>query len=903
MEDLQSVYSLFPQAATAQLPPKASGEITDAQFDAAFPPQGDKPKASELFKPKAAALPKATDLFGKPSESAIAQIGAREGRLLDQAGTGIKNALTKPLTEKGNPVAKIGEVGGRAADMVSNLFSGVVSPLAATAGQVLKPVAKPLATYVAGKMGGTPEQAKEVGGKLEGSTADVLGTSLANAAAGAAGGTEAAAKVAPTKEIKPLPVIEKPPVAKPLEAATSPKTVSDALYRMSNKDVARRADAANTLKTIKGVDNATWEKLYAYKDNPEGVQLTPQEQALYIKHIEPVAKRSDYLRTELNKKGVPFEEGAVGGAPRKVKGKNPLVERIYGSKAGEKAARTGSKLSTFAPTLQARQMWALPGKVGERPIVFIKDGQILKNGELVGELPEGGRPTAGTETSAGKLQQATTEEIEKATKLEYHKNLLANEYLNWQSLERANDAADFLEASKKDPGFLDFAAPPVKGRSSEVPSTWRALQTDIKAFDGWKFDPHMAEVFEDYLGNIKSPEEFTRGAMNVAKAMKASIFYNPIRHMVNATNMFGTSLGAVKGATALVTGKLPAALARATKSVLTQDKAFRTAMEEGLSAPGMHQKAAQFNQELMRAMGRSVQSDPAAFARLAKQWGYKSTVGLVQGLYKGSSKLLWSYSDILTMARYNLYRGEGLSPREAVAKTHQVMADYRVPSRVAGSRGASQLLQDPRATMFGRYDYNRMANIAGTAKRAAKNDKEGWEARDQVLALAMITTVGYKIVDKWLQKATDDPNAHYSMGGYSSLYDIGQAVGDERKSPSQAAMSAFSPGLLSTPVELATGQNLYTGAPIMQRGDLNSFIEGGQRGTDASRMGYDLANYLAGKFAPVAAAQGAVTNEDPAQKIIAEQLGASFPKDNSKALKYESQAARKAGRKRPSFVP
>lgn len=725
-------------------------------------------------------------------------------------------------------------------------------------------------------------------------------------------GGKAAPKVAELP--KAPPVIEKPageaappalPASKeitpPAAEPVTPETISDELFRISNKDEARRIDYVNSLKGIKDVPNETWEKLYAYEDNPKGIALAPEEKALYDNTFSKINVREKELRQELAKKGVPFEEEAVGGAPRKVQGKNALVEKIYGNEEASKTARAGSKLSTYSPTLQGRSMWALPGEVGKRSVVFVKDGKLFKDGQPVGEVVGSDvSPKAGLETTLGKLQQATTNEIESNTKIQYHKNLLANKYLNIQSLERANDAANFIDSMKKNPEFLEHAAAP---GAKDLPESWRKLSSENKAFDDWKFDPKMAEVFEDYLGNIKSPEEFSNGVMRVARAMKASIFYNPIRHMVNATNMFGTSLGAAGGAKSLATGRLPMALAKATKSVLTQDASFRKAAEEGLSMPGGRNVAAQFHEELMRAMGRSVQSDPQAFAQLAKKWGYKSTVGLVKGLYKGSSNLLWNYSDILTKARYDLYRQEGYSPKEAVHKTHQLMASYRVPSRVAGSRKASQVLQDPRLTMFGRYDYNRMANIADTMKRAAKNDKEGWEARDQLLALAAITTVGYKAFDKMLQEGTEEPDAHYSMGGYSSLVDIGDAALSGRKSPSQAAMSAFSPGLLSTPLEVLTGQNIYTGKPIAQRGDWNNLVSGEDPATDAARIGYDLTSYAADKFAPIQAIQKAIEREDSTNKILLEQLGATFPADSTKAEKYSRNAAKSAAKKRPEFVP
>lgn len=829
-----------------------------------------------------------------PVKDFVSRIGATAGKAVENIGEAVSTPLKEKLTP--NIAANIGEVGGRAAGIAGNMFNAAAAVPTAAVSELAEDTgaSEKLGTYVAGKEGAAPEQAKEIGKKLKGSTADVIGSSVVQAGAGALGGAKL-----PKEEVAAAAAKPKEPAAP--EEFSTPKGVSDQLFNMSNKDEMRRIDAVNTLKGIRKIPNATWEKLYAYEDDPKGVQLTPEEKTIHDSTFSKMNEREKVLRAELTKRGVPMEEGGVGGAPRKVKGKNALVEKIYGNEKEAKRVQQGGKLSTYSATLQPRSMWAVADKSGKRSIVFIKDGRMFKDGEMVGEVADADtHPVAGTDTSLGKLAHATTKEVEEATNLEYHKNLLANKYINIMSLERANDASKFLDDMKGSTEFREHAASP---GTKDLPEGWRKIHTENAAFDGWKFDPKMAEVFEDYLGNIKSPEEFGAGVMRVARAMKASIFYNPIKHMVNATNMFGTSLGAFGGAKSLATGRLPMALAKATRSVLTQDKELRTAVENGLSMPGLKDKAQQFHAELIRAMGRSVQDDPKAFNALAKKWGYKSSVGLVQGLYKGSSKLLWGYSDILTQTRYNLYRAEGLSPKQAAAKTHQLMADYRIPSRVAGSRGASKMLQDPRATMFGRYDYNRLANMGDTLMRAAKNDHEGWEARDQLLALAAITTIGYKVIDKILQNYTGEPDAHYGMGGYSSLADIGVAMGDGRKSPSQAAMTAMSPGLAVTPLELLAGQNMYTGKPIAQRGDFSSFMEGGDRAHDAASMGYDVGTYLADKFAPVQAVSSAITKDTPEKQLILEQLGASFPADNTKAAKYSRGAARSAAKKRPEWLP
>lgn len=665
--------------------------------------------------------------------------------------------------------------------------------------------------------------------------------------------------------------------------------VADDLYKLSNKDEVRRINYVKNLKQLKNIPDATWQKLYAYKDDPKSTKLTPQEQAIYDKTIPKIAERSEQILKEFKKDGIDF--GEIGRAPRFVKGKDSLADRLTGEKS---KGFKGKNLSTYSPNAVGRQMFALVGKDGTRRIVKLEDsGKITEQGKPIGEV------TKGLNTNLGKLEQATTAEIEKATPLEYHKNLLMNEYLRAQSLERAKDAKDFLENMKKDPEFLQNAAK--EGGNSEIPDTWKEIP-GIKAFQGWKFDPKIAEVFEDYIGNMKTPEDYSNAVMNIAKATKASIFFNPIRHMINATNMFATS----KGLAGTVRDSLntPKALGKAVKSVITQDKDFRKNAEAGLSQPSMRDTAQKFQKELIRSAGLAAQKDPAGFADLAKKWGYNSTVGMMKGLLGASNKLLWAYSDILVNTRVNEYMARGLSREEAIRRVEQVMPNYRIPSRVAGSRTVSKVLQNPVATMFGRYDYNRFKNLTGMISRSFKNDKSAWESRDQLLALAVMTTLGYSYLDKWIQKETGEDEAHMNLGGFSSMIDNAKDISEGKKTVGQGLQSTFAPGYLATPIEMLQGQNFYTGQPIWQRGDVNDLMQGDAGG--AANLGFDTAKYLGDKFMPLQLLDTIASGKKELPEIGLNQLGVNIPsgaQDSAinKINRSANKRARKANKKRPDW--
>ena len=677
-----------------------------------------------------------------------------------------------------------------------------------------------------------------------------------------------------------------PPLTRPI----STDKVSDDLFKLSNSVKADRIEMRDKLKTIEGVPAQTWEKLYAYEENPKGVALTPEESKLYNDQIAPMAKEAAEHVAYLKNKGYEVGEDidTAGYTPRMVKGKSP-VDALTGGKqpVGRKS------LSKEATSTRARSMFAAEDAAGKRQVVYVDNGNVYtaKGKNFLGTIGDdaknvgSGTPIEGTKL---KLQQAKTPEIEAATDIEYHKNLLANRVTNTLQLRRARRNAEFLEEVKKDPNIENFAHAP--GNKNQVPNDWREI-ANIPQFRGYRFKPEYAEVFEDFVKNARSPEELAGALEKVGRLAKASLFYNPLPHAFNVANHYFVSkglLGTVKD--------LPATFrsaGKAARAVMSQDKIYQSYLRDGASLPGADRAAVQMQKELVRAMGEDMKRDPKKFAELATAFGYANPVNWIKGVYNASSKALWSFSDMVSLTRIMELESQGLSRAEAIAEAEKGIPNYRIPSRVGGtgelSRTASQVLQNPALSMFGRYQYGRMRAYADTVKKFTS--KKGFtQGADQLAMMGVLLTAYYPLLDKAVQSLTGNEEASMGASGAMALIKAWQDVADGKKTPGQALLSTFSPGMISALAELLANSRLGTGQNIYQPGDVTAAMKGDLSGL--AHVGYDVGKFGLEQFAPVSQAIQLAQGKITPREFALMQVGIKDPTDKQVSDKRYGQKIR-----------
>src|SRR6185312_9112752 len=132
---------------------------------------------------------------------------------------------------------------------------------------------------------------------------------------------------------------------------------------------------------------------------------------------------------------------------------------------------------------------------------------------------------------------------------------------------------------------------------------------------------------------------------------------------------------------------------------------------------------------------------PGRWAELSRIFGYANPVQMLGGVYKagaawmrGANRALWFSTDVMNIARIFEEMDRGRSLEQAIKHVEEHMPNYRIPGQVAGSRIVSRMLQNPISTMFGRYQYNRLASYGHMVRALVSRlpVKEKAEALDKL---------------------------------------------------------------------------------------------------------------------------------------------------------------------------
>lgn len=698
-------------------------------------------------------------------------------------------------------------------------------------------------------------------------------------------GDSAAPKAAKTAALASPKIPEGTPLTK-APALTQPRTFEDQLFQLENNRVADRMDALKAVQSVpKGID---WEKLYHFEENPEGVKLTPEEKTVYDHHIAPIKAEATKLSAEL--------EGVEPGAPDEKYTPRYVAERTrsFGEvlnqwKKGVEAKFGGAGSRSLRKTVDAqksRRMYnAVDPDTGAKTVVHIgTDGKVLGfdgsgTPKQFGEFPRGQSIGAGSKVRAGDktwiLEQATTKEIEDAAKISYNKNLLANRLDNLAKLRSAVRNKNFIEGMKNSPDWEKVA---VERSKSAVPPTtngrqWRTPKDP--QFSNYYMEPQVADALDDFKGRTHDLDGLENGLDKAGNIIKGSIFWNPIPHMRNIANMYFTGKGLVGTATSLPSSAKN--LYNGFKSVITQDDKYMKALRSGASLPYARYITADLNKALTKKLGEDMVSKPSEWNALAKAWGYANPAEMISRIYKTSNKALWGFGDALTMARLADEEGKGVSAANAIGKVEKDMPSYRIPGQVGGSgvsaRFMSQVLSNPIATMFGRYQYHRIAMLGRMAKDMVDSKlpaKERAEAMDKMAMLAVQMGIYYPMMDKAWQKVSGSKDAKVTRPGAATVPQALLDVAKGDRGPGEATASIFSPGAMAeTPLEIYHGRYGWDGEPIAYPQNL----------TDGhpDQFARDIGTYVASKIQPIGQGQRILEGAQSPTQFAMQQIGVTAP--------------------------
>jgi len=673
----------------------------------------------------------------------------------------------------------------------------------------------------------------------------------------------------------------KEPVA---EGKVEPKSVgdvSDELFRNANARTADKVELIQRLKSIQDVPEETFEKLQRYEQTPDKVALLPEEKELYDRVFAPIKEESNNLAKYIVEHGgedIVLEN--EGYTPRQVKGGGGALDRLENPEVSDIKTK-GKSLSTFASSAQNREFFGIDTPDGRKIVSVDKDGNIFDVGpkadEPVGKLIDE-NATAGSKVELLNhqgadlsLSHATIDEIEGASggKIQYHKNLLGTRMTNLMELRNAARNIEMIEGWKKDPAMSDAVVWPKE--EVKIPRGFVQISASSlpKEFHGAFFEPHIAEALEDFLPQIKDDTALNK-IEKVGMFTRAAMFFNPIKHMANVTFQYLMSKGLA--GTAFHIPSTMENLHDAFNEVVNQGPQYQEMLRSGASLPYSKQIAAQFPDELQRAMGAAVDANPEMMSSISKLFGYANPINWVKAVYGVSSKVLWSYGDMLTMARINDLKDKGLSNEEAIREAERVMPDYRVPTRVAGSRVAAQALQSPMSAEFGRYQYNRLRSfgeVIGDIFGKGNDIATRAHGVDQAMFVAVMMSIGYPLLDKLAQTITSNNQASIERSGDAKLVQNMIDWGHGKKDVHQVLMSTFSPGFIEPPLEMATNTNFYTGQHIVPENDL--------RQLNLKHIGYDMGAFALGQISPANEAMKGLEGKSDLEHFVEGQLMINNP--------------------------
>jgi hypothetical protein len=664
-------------------------------------------------------------------------------------------------------------------------------------------------------------------------------------------------------------IIEQQPAAVASPRFATVQNLSDGLYKLPQQGRAEMIQVLKKMKEIPPEDMEVLrsEKIYHSFEDP-AIKLTADEARLKATYLEPIAKEAKRIYEKLETNEVEVDDTSY--VPRKVRDKGGLLDRMATGQGFH--PESGRALGRKADATKERTMFAIESPEGNRIVVAkasdgtlqgIKSGQPFKITDDASDLKPGSTISYGGKD--WKFADAKTSEIEANTNLRYYKDAWAGMVDNLLQLKRMERELDFLNAWKKSPEFKKIAT---TATGSKIPQGWR--QTDLPVLRGYHFEPHMAEVLDDFYNQPGSSALQTFAKIN--KVVTSSMFYNPLPHDFNVLDHWVVQRGA-RWAYPPAYVDLVATTAKAIKSVVTQDTDYIKMINEGA---GLMYPSVLTEGFYTKLLGNLVH-DPEMSA-VAKAFGYVNPTKMIAGIYKAARHGLWAPSDMMMMQAYleKMRNGEPLN--KAIAETEKHIPNYRIPPRIGldnqFGRALSQVMRNPVLSIFGRYHYGVLRSYGEMAKTMVGKEaslKERGDALGKMAMLGMMGLVVYPALSKLVQEVVGNTNAAFRRYGSAVVpYAVYEMLRGER-TPEQVIQGTVTPApVTKAMVELFTNTNLFNRQQIYNPNDSPMKIAGdvAKHAISSSYPFQQGAAIFSGKQSPEQVLESQIGVVDPTEKQV-----------------------------------
>lgn len=580
--------------------------------------------------------------------------------------------------------------------------------------------------------------------------------------------------------------------------------IEEAIYKIEGQQEADRVLARQMLESpeIKGLSKADREILYHYSED-QRVPVTPAQRRAYTMALRPMLQDLNRITNYLREQNIPFEEGAY----------IPRQAAMYPSPA-QRLGLGGSRFSKSASFLQGRTMRALEDpKTGERVVVHLGDENRVERfvqgpdgkwkteslGNWKRSLPkENGEIFTDSQGRDWILRDARTAEIEANSPVKYTKDSVANVTTAWLRARQIERSVKFLSALKDDSEFARLGKNAVGAKVGEVPDHW--VQTRLRQFTGWRFEPKVAAVLDEAAGAIERGDAGALEKLN--RFLVTSIFFNPLIHVPNIGVNWFVAGGLSRW---LAPVRLVKTTARAINEVVHMGEDYIRLMQQGMPAEFARTQNRKFFESVAR---RAIEeaAEPSVSRELSKILG--SNINPIKWLYNTSSYVTWLFDDVARLQTLYELEAKGLSREAALKEVDRVIPNYRISALTPGAK----ILTNSNLFMFNAYHVSLLRNLAGMSGKAALLNPRDI---DRMLALGFWMIVLQPQLDEAARQLTGDRRAHARAAGYSTPIRNWLDVAEGTKTPQQALMGTFTPSPLFTGVaETLTGRSLYTGQEV-----------------------------------------------------------------------------------------
>jgi hypothetical protein len=539
----------------------------------------------------------------------------------------------------------------------------------------------------------------------------------------------------------------------------------------------------------------------------------------------------------------------------------------------------------------------------------LKRGDKIKVSKLPGELPEPPDRTGSTKRIAEfepTIIDGNVGDIEKHSPYRYLHDALASQAMARMGLRKMVREAEFVENLKKSELFKQIGHGPEQDLKT-LPKHWVVPSSidRIPQLRGWHFDPKAAAIISDFA------KVWDNGMyMKLSNALVKNMMLNPVPHMFNEVMHLWNARGFTGWVDPRRLGTFAETSRAAWRDVGNQTQFFRDIMREGGSILSADPRNKGYFEPIIKQASQEMFGTPEmerSMGQLAKKLG--TTVGdLYNGISTASNKAMWFTRDVMyvQLIREIMKQNPGWELKEAINHAERHMPNYRLPPEVLGSRALSQVLRDPRVSMFSRYHYGMVKSLVNTIKDVNPKNLSTPEGRahfregvDSMLAIGVAMGIMYPLMDK-MAEAMFGEGAEQRRAGPYHMIQAAMDVGANKKDASALIwpVFTFNPMLL-TLAQLGFNKKIFTGKQIYHPED------------DLRDKASDVGKYLVGQVPQASPVMSATSGEEGGTtKLIARQLDIKAKTEAEKArekrakeLQARTKKSRDTKRERKEYIP